>query len=113
MLPRINRLKKKKEIERTFQRGRGFKEDPLFLKVSKNNLTISRFVFIVGRKAAKKAVTRNKIKRRLRELAKKRLPEIRPGFDVAMVVLPGAENKDFSQLQTVVNKLLKKAGLLN
>ena len=72
MLPKKNRLKNKKDFERVFKQGKGFKEDFLFFKITKNNLKENRFGFIVSLKVSKKAVLRNKVKRRLREIIKKR-----------------------------------------
>lgn len=79
MLSGDNRLKKKKDFEYVFKKGKGFKEDFLFVKLVKNNLKITRFGFVVGYKVSKKAVLRNKVKRRLRETVKAELPKIRKG----------------------------------
>lgn len=111
MLPNINRLKKTKEIEQVFKKGKGHKEGFLFLKIAKNNLNASRFAFIVSRKVAKKAVLRNKIKRRLRELVGARLPEIKKGFDGVLVAQKNIESQNFKELKENINKLFKKARL--
>lgn len=115
MLPKKNRLKKKKDFERVFKEGKGFKEDFLFLKLAKNNLNISRFGFAVGQKISKKAVLRNKIKRMLRELVKARLPKIKIGFDGILVALGpvpgGLETRDYKEMEDSVGKLFKKAKL--
>ncbi|MFC1663537.1 ribonuclease P protein component [Patescibacteria group bacterium] len=112
MLPKINRLKKKKEFEKIFSKGKGFKEDFLFLKTAKNNLKTNRFGFVVSQKVSKKAVVRNKIKRRLRELIKLKLPQIKSGIDVLLVVNPGLETKDFWEVEEIINRLFKKAGII-
>jgi len=111
MLPVRNRLKKKKDFERIFKEGQGFKQGFLYLKIKKNNLKSSRFGFIVSKKFAKKAVIRNKIKRRLRELIKIKLPEIKKGIDGIIIVIPGLKTTDFQQLEEIINKLFKKAKL--
>ena len=111
MLPVRNRLKKKKDFERIFKEGQGFKQGFLYLKIKKNNLKSSRFGFIVSKKFAKKAVIRNKIKRRLRELIKIKLPEIKKGIDGIIIVIPGLKTTDFRQLEEIINKLFKKAKL--
>jgi len=108
MLPKVNRLKKKKDIERVFKSGRGFKEDFLILKMVKNNLKNSRFAFIVSQKVSKKATLRNKIRRRLSELARRHLPTTRPGTDIIIMALPGLEEKDFWEIEEIINKLLQK-----
>lgn len=113
MLPKKNRLKNKKDFERVFKQGKGFKEDFLFLKVKKNNLKESRFGFIASLKVSKKAVFRNKIKRRLRETVREKLSEVKSGIDVVLIAQKGTEEKDFSEIKEVTNKLFKKAKILN
>lgn len=111
-LPRINRLKKKKTFDEVFKEGRGFKEEFLFLKLKKNNLKMTRFGFIVGRRISKKAVIRNKIKRKLRELVRLKLKEIKKGFDVILIAIPGIEAKNFWEIEKTLAKLFKKAKLI-
>jgi len=113
MLPKLNRLKRKRDFERVFKKGKGFKEDFLVLKFVSNNLKKNRFGIIVSQKISKKATLRNKIKRRLRTLLKTILPKIKKGIDVVLVALPGLEKKDFLELKETLNKLFKKAKLLN
>jgi len=110
MLPRLNRLKKKKDFEVAFKQGKGFKQGFLYLKIRKNNLDASRFGFVISKKFSKKAVIRNKTKRRLSEIIKKKLLEIKKGMDIIIVVMPGAEN-EFQKLEDTIDKLFKKAKL--
>lgn len=112
MLPEINRLKKEKDFERAFKKGKGSKEDFLYLKVVKNNLENSRFGFIISKKFSKKAVIRNKIRRRLSRLIEIKLPKIKKGIDAAITVMPGLEIGDFWELEDKMNKLFKKSGIL-
>ncbi len=111
MLAKDNRLKKKKDFEDVFKKGRGFKEKFLFLKIKKNDLKISRFGFAVGLKVSKKAVVRNQIKRRLREVMRLKIKQIKPGIDGVFVVLAGTDIGDFQEISVLVDKLLNKAGL--
>jgi len=112
MLPKRNRLKKKKDFEKVFREGKGFKEDFLYLKIKKNNLESSRFGFVVSKKFSKKALVRNKIKRRLRELIRISLPNIKKGIDGIIIIMPGLEISDFWEFEEIINKLFKKAGIL-
>lgn len=113
MLANANRLKKKKDFDQVFKKSKGFKEDFLFLKLVRNNLKTTRFGFVVSQKVSKKAFLRNKIKRRLRELVKKNLNEIKKGFDVVIIVGRGLKDKDFDETERIINKLFKKAELTN
>ena len=44
MLPKINRLKKQKDFERVYKKGKGYKEDFLFLKIVENGKKLTRLV---------------------------------------------------------------------
>jgi ribonuclease P protein component len=113
MLPKQNRLKKKNDFEKVFKKGKGFRQGFLFFKIAKNNLKESRFGFIVSKQVSKKAVIRNKIKRRLRKLVQLNLLKIKTGIDGVLIVKPGLETKNFLELENLLNKLFKKAKLFN
>ena len=104
-------LKKKKDFERVLKLGKGFKEDFIFLKIIKNDLKVNRFGLIVGQKISKKATLRNKIKRRLRVLVKTKLSKLEPGFDLVLLAIPGLENKDYWEMEEILNKLFKRANI--
>ncbi|MBZ1345130.1 MAG: ribonuclease P protein component [Candidatus Nealsonbacteria bacterium] len=112
MLSKENRIKKKKDFERIFKEGQGFKEDFLFLKIAQNNLNISRFGFIVSKNFSKKAVFRNKMKRKLRELVRIKLDKIKKGIDGILIAQPGLAKKDFQETQEITNKIFRKAKII-
>jgi len=112
MLPLKNRIKKKKDFEKIFEKGKGFKEDFLILKTINNNLKSSRFGFIVSKKISKKANIRNKIRRKLREIIRIKLKKIEPGKDNLIITLPGLETKDFWEIEEAITKLFKKAKII-
>ena len=111
MLPKNNRLKKKKDFEKVFKKGKIFKENFLTIRNVENNLDDSRFGFVVSRKVSKRATVRNKIKRILRKTTEGSLRGIKKGQDVLIVVLPGLEINGFWEIKETYDKLLKKAGL--
>jgi len=109
MLPKINRLKNKKDIEKVLKRGKGFKEDFLILKLIKSNFKNSRFAFIVSQKISKKATLRNKTRRRLKELVRIKIKEVKRGLDLILIAAPGLEEKDFWEINETIDKLFQKA----
>lgn len=112
MLPKRNRLKNKKEIERVLRRGRRFKGDLLVLKILPNSQNKLRFAFLVPRRLSKKAVLRNRIKRVLREIVRMRKEKLRKGFDGVFLALPGLETKGFAEIVKEVERIFKKSKLL-
>ena len=108
MLPKINRLTKKKDFELVFKKGESIKNGFLIFKILKNHLKESRFGFVVSRKVSNKATIRNKIKRRLRKAILNKLKEVKKSVDLVIITLPGAEKREFSEIQEVVTKFLKK-----
>ena len=83
-LNKKNRLKKKKDFDCVFKRGKAVKGNFLFAKFSENELGFPRIAFIVSSKVSKKAVIRNKIRRILSEISKTKLEEL-GSVDVALV----------------------------
>lgn len=112
MLAQQNRLKKKKDFERVFRKGKKTREDVLFFQWAPNNLKTSRFGFIVSKKISKKATVRNKIKRQLRELVRKKIGSLEKGIDVVFIARIGLEKKDFWETEKIVNRILSKAKLI-
>jgi ribonuclease P protein component len=110
MLPKINRIKKKKDFEIIFKKGASSKNSLLVLKILKNNFSESRFGFIVSQKVSKKATARNKVRRRLAEIISAEFKNIKDGLDIVLISLPGIEKKDFLEMKDALQKLLSKAG---
>lgn len=106
MLPKENRLTKKKEFDLVFKNGKSIKQGFLIFKFLKNNLTQSRFGFIISKKVFTKANQRNKVKRRLRAVVQDGLNTIKYPIDVVVVALPGT-NKEFLKIKEAVVKFFK------
>ena len=105
MLASENRLRKKSDITRVFEKGRSAAGNFIFLRFAKNDLSINRFAFVVSSKVSPKSVLRNKVKRRLREIIKKIIPEMRQGFDFVIIAKPGIINKKFENIQKEINEI--------
>ncbi len=112
MLPREGRLKKKKDFGLVIKKGKGFKEDLLILKFICNELGKNRFGISVSQRVSKKAVVRNKIKRRIASAIGLK-PEIKKGLDIVLIALPGIETKNFLEIRKTINKLFEKAKIIN
>jgi len=108
LLPKINRLTKKKDFEAVFKKGKSVKNGFLVFKILNNSLLKNRFGFIVSKKVSNKATIRNKVKRRLRAIISKELDDIKGYRDMVIITLPGIEKKEFSELQENIHTIFKK-----
>jgi ribonuclease P protein component len=106
MLPRKNRIKRKKDFKIIFKKARSRKNTLFVFKTTKNNLNLNRFGFVVSQKVSKKATIRNKIRRRLIEAIKTEKESIKPGTDTVIIALPGIEKKNFSEIKKEIKKEL-------
>jgi len=108
MLPKINRIKKKKDFDEIFKKGKISRGNSLIFKFKKNNLKESRFAFVVSLKVSKSAVVRNKIRRRMSEIIRQNIKNITNGIDLVIVALPGFEKKDFLETKEIISNFIKK-----
>lgn len=113
MLTRKHRLTKQKDFDNVFKRGHSFFVKEVGIKVARNDLDCSRFGFVVSNKVSKKATVRNEIKRRLREVVRLALPEIREGIDGVVVARPGIGELDYREIEERVIKCLRNLRLLS
>lgn len=112
MLPKINRLCKKKEIDGVFLRGKSVKEGFLVLKTAKSRLETVRFCFVVSKRVSKTAVGRNLIKRRMREIARAALPRLKSGHDLIFIAMPGLEKMDYPRIEKDMKKSFARSGII-
>jgi len=113
MLPKINRIKKKKDFEELFKDSKSIRSNLFIFKIRKNNLGLNRFGFVVSKKISAKATVRNKTRRRLAESIKAKVTEIKPETDLIIIALPGIEKKEFLEIKEAINSALVKSGLIN
>lgn len=113
MFSKKYRLSKQKDFEKIFKAGQFINGQFIFLKNLKNKLEYSRFAFVVSSKISKKAVIRNKIKRRMRDIAQRCFQEIKPGYDIIITAKPGIDSVDYNKINQELIGLFKKASLIN
>ena len=112
MLLKQNRLKKKKDFEKVFNHGRIYRQDFLLLKLLKNDLEFSRIGFIVSKKISNKAVVRNKVKRRLRDIVRKKISDMKNNNDIIIIALQGIQEKTFQEMEQEIDKIFIKAKII-
>lgn len=98
-LPKIHRLSDKFEIERVFKKGKRIDSELFTLRFLPNNTGQTRFAITANLKVSRKSTVRNKIKRRLSEIAKLNILRIKPSYDVVMSCKPEILNKNPKDLK--------------
>lgn len=101
-----------REIERIIRRGGKVSGNFLFIRFFPNQLKNIRVAVVAGLKVHKKAVYRNKLRRRVREGLRQNLHQIKPGYDLVFFIKPQAMEADFKGLEAEILSLLGKARLL-
>lgn len=86
MLVASNRLRSRRDIARVFQRGRFATDGPVSVKVAANHLDYSRAVVVVSKKVSKKAVVRNRIRRRVAAVLAAEWATVTPGYDIVVTL---------------------------
>jgi ribonuclease P protein component len=92
-----------------FQQGRHNSARLLAVRTVTNELEVSRYAFAIPKRVGK-AVVRNRVRRRLREILRA-LP-LSEGYDVVISVRPEAASSSFDGLRQELTLLLKRARLL-
>jgi ribonuclease P protein component len=100
-----------KEFKEVLKKGKGFKVDSLVLKLLLEKKG-KKFGFLISKKVLKKATQRNKLKRRLREILREKVEEIKEGVRIVFIALSNLEKKDFKELKGIFESLLKKSRVL-
>lgn len=105
-----HRLRNSRDFEQMRQQGRTFSRPSLLLTVRANGLDHNRYGFVVGKRLGT-AVTRNRIRRRLREAMRRLHPQLRPGYDVVVIARPPVVNAAFSSILDALKDALGQAKL--
>ncbi len=113
MLLKKYKLRKKNDFKYVFENGKYQNNSFIRLKIVKNNqIEISRFGFMVSSKISKKAVERNKIRRRLERIVQLNIRKIKTGFDVIILAKPEINKKDYMEIQKDLVNLFTKINLI-
>ena len=78
------------------------------MKAAPNGLELTRYGFSISRRIGK-AVIRNRVKRRLREILRK--SGLRGGWDIVVIARVPAAQTDYHGLESAVTDTLHRAGI--
>lgn len=104
-------LKENRQFRRLYAKGKNQVSPHLALYFRRNGQKQSRLGITVSGKLGK-AVTRNKVRRRLREIYRTNEDKFLPGFDLVVVARVRAVHSSYRELERSFLKLSKNCGLL-
>lgn len=102
-------LRKPRQYALVYDEGRSWAGKLAVMKALPNDLNLSRYGFSISRRVGK-AVTRNRVKRLLREIL--RVAPLESGWDVIFIARPAAAGVDYDNLSQAVIGLLSQGDLL-
>ncbi len=103
-------LKENSVFRRLYYKGTSAGNRYLVIYCRRNSLQVSRLGLTVSTKLGK-AVVRNRMRRRLREVYRLHEEKLLPGFDIVVVARSAAVDADFSKLQSAFRHAADKVGL--
>jgi ribonuclease P protein component len=110
MLAANNRLRRPRDITRVYKRGvYGGADGTLSLKAAPSGLTESRLVVVVGKKVDKRAVVRNRIRRRLIEILRSQWATLPGGYDIVISVHSDISAAPAADLRAALTAALDRA----
>ena len=104
-------LKKNYEFRRLYSKGKSTAASTLACYCRKNGRGTNRVGYTVSNKIGN-AVTRNRIRRRLREIYRLHERQLKRGFDIVIVARHRAGEADYHRLERDVLKSFEKLALL-
>jgi ribonuclease P protein component len=130
-LPQSNRLRHWRDFQTVYQKGirrsgrfltlRGLRQRNNVVDTPPSSKSLAmdeskpptRIGISISQKVSKKAVVRNRIKRQIRAIFRQFLPRLSTGWQLVVVVRPGAEKCDYGQILRELEQLLAEAEVLN
>lgn len=104
-------LKTNRDFERVFRKGRSVSHRDLVLLGRKRRPSVTRVGFCISRKTGK-AVARNRLRRRLKEIVREVEGRLDPKWDLVIVSKQTSTSLSYASLKIRLTNLLERLGAL-
>ena len=110
MLKKNNRLRKKKEFNFIYKKGKSFYSKFLTLFIVETKLNISKFGFSISNKVGN-SVVRHKVKRLISEIVRQKINNLSVN-NYIIVARVGCDGLSFDEMKNNIEYLFKKANIV-
>ncbi|MDR0879643.1 MAG: ribonuclease P protein component [Clostridioides sp.] len=105
-------LKKDADFRKVYRHGKSFATKHLVIYVLKNKSDRSRLGISVSKKVGK-AVTRNRVRRLIKEVYRLNIDEkIKPGYDIVFIARNSSKDAGFNDIQKSMGYLTRKSAVV-
>ena len=104
-------LKLNHEFRRLYKKGKSAASQYVVIYTGRNNNTINRLGITVSKKVGR-AVHRNRVRRRLKEIYRLNETNLNTGYDIIIVARLKSRFIKFSELEASVISLFKRLGVI-
>ncbi len=112
MIARGFRLKKTTDFSKTYKYGKSYNHQSFYIKALKNSYPTTRLAVVAPKKNVRRAVDRNRARRRVYEIFRHIYPNVAPGYIIIITVKDDLSKLNHEQLATDIHLGLKKLSIL-
>lgn len=110
MLSKNYRMKKNSQFDYIFRNGKTLKNRNVLIFYSKSNSINPKIGVVVSKKIGN-SVTRNHVKRVLREVIHKHIPILNNKYNYIFVARQGIETLKYDEIDEIISKMIENNGL--
>ncbi|MCK9443759.1 MAG: ribonuclease P protein component [Tissierellaceae bacterium] len=110
-MDKVNRLRSNMEFKKVYSGGKNYWNKYLIIYVRKNNLNYTRIGYSISKKVGN-SVVRNKIRRRMKEIYRLKLNNIKEGYDIIIIPKRNAVNISYLELESAMLHIFKLGDII-
>ncbi len=107
---KVNSLKKNQDFKKVYKEGKNYWNRNLILYVRKNDLDYNRIGYSITKKIGN-SVTRNRVRRRMKEIYRLNQHRFNQGYDVIIIPKKNTVDISYKELESAMLHILKLAGI--